>query len=132
MKPAILILLFGVVVAGFIVFSSRSSGPSSNSASGQEANNVSIVNGRQIIEITARGGYYPGVSTAKAGIPTIIRFKTNGSFDCSSSVRIPSLNFSKLLPQSGNTDVDAGSPSPGKLLGTCGMGMYRFEIDFQA
>jgi plastocyanin domain-containing protein len=130
MKPAILILLFGVLVAGFIVFSSRSPDSSTNGTSNQDANNVSIVNGKQIVEITARGGYSPEISTAKAGIPTIIRFKTKGSFDCSSSVRIPSLNFSKLLPQSGNTDVDAGTPAPGTLLGSCGMGMYRFQINF--
>jgi uncharacterized protein len=130
MKPALFILLFGVLVAGLIVYSLRSPGSSSNDVSDRNANNVSIVDGKQIIEITARGGYSPEVSTAKAGIPTVIRFKTNGSFDCSSSVRIPSLNFSKLLPQSGNTDVDAGTPAPGTLSGSCGMGMYRFQINF--
>ena len=85
----------------------------------------------QIIEITAKGGYTPRVSIAKAGIPTILRFNTNGTFDCSSSVRIPSLDIFKYLPQSGTTDIDLGIQSAGTLNGSCGMGMYPFEIQFQ-
>jgi plastocyanin domain-containing protein len=95
------------------------------------ANNVSIVDGKQIIEINARGGYQPRKSIAKAGIPTVIRFNTRGTFDCSSSVRIPSLGISKSLPQTGLTDIDIGSGKLGTLQGSCGMGMYPFEIDFR-
>ncbi|MBI5126753.1 MAG: cupredoxin domain-containing protein [Candidatus Taylorbacteria bacterium] len=95
------------------------------------ANNVSIVDGKQIIEITARGGYQPRKSSAKAGIPTVIRFVTKGTFDCSSSVRIPSMNISRVLPQSGITDIDIGDGKLGTLQGSCGMGMYPFEIEFQ-
>ena len=95
------------------------------------ANNVSVVDGKQIIEITAKGGYIPERSIAKAGIPSILRFNTNGTFDCSSSVRIPSMNLFKMLPQSGTTDIDLGIQKTGTLSGSCGMGMYPFEIDFQ-
>ncbi len=96
------------------------------------ANNVSLVDGKQVVEITARGGYQPRKSVAKAGLPTIIRFNTNGTFDCSSSVRIPSLNISKILPSSGITDIEIGTSAVGTLAGTCGMGMYPFEIEFQS
>jgi plastocyanin domain-containing protein len=95
------------------------------------ANNVSIVDGKQIIEISAKGGYQPRKSTAKAGIPTIIRFNTEGTFDCSSAVRIPSLNISESLPLSGMTDIDIGSDQLGTLKGSCGMGMYPFEVEFE-
>ncbi len=95
-------------------------------------NNVSIVDGKQIIEISARGGYSPRKSYAKAGIPTIIRFSTRGTFDCSSAVRIPSMNISKNLPQTGSVDIDIGSQQNKILQGICGMGMYPFEIDFQS
>ncbi len=94
------------------------------------ADNVSIVDGVQIIEIRAKGGYQPRRSEAKAGIPTILRFSTSGTFDCSSSVRIPSMDISKLLPQSGATDIDIGSGQVGTLQGSCGMGMYPFEVEF--
>lgn len=94
--------------------------------------NVSIIDGLQIIEISARGGYFPRKTQAKAGIPTVIRFNTQGTFDCSSSVRIPSMNISKILPQTGLTDIDIGSGEIGTLKGSCGMGMYPFEIEFQS
>lgn len=90
-----------------------------------------MVDGTQIITINAKGGYQPNNSIAKAGVPTVIRFKTNGTFDCSASVRIPSMNINKVLPQSGQTDIDIGTPKIGLLQGMCGMGMYPFQIDFQ-
>ena len=43
------------------------------------ADNVHIVDGKQIIEIDVKGGYHPNKSVAKAGMPTILRFKTNGT-----------------------------------------------------
>jgi sulfite exporter TauE/SafE len=95
------------------------------------AGNVSIVDGVQIVEIRARGGYSPRKSIAQAGIPTVIRFNTAGTFDCSSSIRIPSLNVSKILPQSGATDIQIGAQATSTLEGSCGMGMYPFEIDFK-
>ena len=96
-----------------------------------KTNNVSIVEGKQIIEINVRGGYQPRKSFAKSGITTIIRFNTKNTFDCSSSVRIPSMNIYKMLPQNGSTDIDLGISTVGKLNGSCGMGMYNFEIDFK-
>ena len=96
------------------------------------ANNVTMVDGKQIIEISAKGGYLPQISSAKAGIPTVLRFETSGTFDCSSSVRIPSMNISKSLPPTATTDVDIGSQEVATLQGTCGMGMYPFEVEFKS
>src|SRR3989338_1486464 len=90
--------------------------------------NVSIIDGKQAIEIKAKGGYQPRVSFAKAGIPTIIRFDTEGTFDCSSSVRIAGMDILRLLPRSGTTDIDIGVQEANTLQGSCGMGMYPFEI----
>lgn len=95
-----------------------------------EENNVTMQDGKQIIAINARGGYTPRSSVAKAGIPTIVRFNTSGTFDCSASVRIPSLDISKILPKTGETDIDLGIPVVGPLSGSCGMGMYPFDITF--
>ena len=97
----------------------------------ENVNNVSIVDGKQIVEIKAKGGYHPVHSVAKSGIPTILRLDTNGTFDCSSSVRIPSMNISKNLPMSGTTDIDIGIQKVGTFQGTCGMGMYPFDIKFE-
>lgn len=127
MKTALTIVAFGLLIATLIFFGARAGGQKTD-----PINNVRVADGQQIIEIQARGGYQPRLSSAKAGLPTILRFNTQGSFDCSASVRIPSLNITKLLPQTGSTDIDIGTSSPGQLLGTCGMGMYRFEVDFKS
>lgn len=95
-------------------------------------NNVSIKDGKQVIEILAKGGYSPKKSIAKAGVPTVIKFKTNGTYDCSSAVNLPSLKISKNLPGTGETEVEIGSQEVGKLAGTCSMGMYFFEVEFQS
>lgn len=128
MKKTISVIVIGVVIIGGAYFLVK---PSESKVLDAPANNVSIVEGKQIIEISAKAGYQPRKSIAKAGIPTIIRFNTKGTFDCSSSVRIPSMNISQVLPQSGSTDIDIGTQQVATLQGTCGMGMYPFEIDFQ-
>ncbi len=97
----------------------------------ENINNVSVIDGKQIIEIKAKGGYRPTHSIAKAGIPTTLRLNTNGTFDCSSSVRIPSMNINQNLPLSGTTDIDLGIQKVATLQGTCGMGMYPFDIKFE-
>ncbi|MDQ5893471.1 MAG: hypothetical protein QG640_483 [Patescibacteria group bacterium] len=128
MKATIIsILIAGAIVGGSIMLVNSKN----NAGSTDNANNVTIVDGKQIVEINARGGYQPRKSIAKAGIPTVIRFTTKGTFDCSSSIRIPSLGISKNLPQTGSTDIDIGSGKLGTLKGSCGMGMYPFEVEFQ-
>jgi len=129
MKSTVIsIIAAAVLIGGAIVLSGGSNG------TGQvaNANNVTVVDGKQIIEITAKGGYQPRKSVAKAGVPTILRFNTNGTFDCSASVRIPSMNISQSLPQTGSTDIDIGSPKVALLQGTCGMGMNPFEVEFKS
>ena len=122
------IVAVGVLIAGAIMFS----GGSKSSQDIPTKENVSVVDSKQIIEITAKGGYLPRISLAKSGIPTILRVNTNGTFDCSSFVRIPSMNITKILPNSGTTDIDLSNPQVGTLQGTCGMGMYRFSVEFQS
>lgn len=97
----------------------------------ESANNVTMEDGKQIVAITARGGYSPKMSSAKAGVPTVIRMKTKGAFDCSSSVVIPSIGYQGFLPTSGETNIDVPAQKAGTTLqGMCGMGMYRFQIQF--
>ncbi len=128
MNTSVAVITTVIVLAGGVFLLTKSGGGVPQPVN---ADNVQIVDGIQIVEITAKGGYMPRTSVAKAGIPTVIRFKTEGTFDCSSSVRIPSMNISKFLPQTGSTDVDIGEGKLGTLQGSCGMGMYPFEVEFQ-
>jgi len=93
--------------------------------------NVSVVGGRQIIEISAKGGYNPENITAKADTATTLKIKTSGTFDCSSALTIPKLGYQTNLPPSGETVVDVPPQKAGSTLtGLCSMGMYSFTIRF--
>jgi plastocyanin domain-containing protein len=131
MKATAISIIAVVVLIGGVFMLTK--GNSQTQADTQvAANNVTVVDGKQIITINAKGGYQPRKSVAKSGIPTVLRFDTNGTFDCSSTVRIPSMNISKTLPQTGSTDIDLGTQQIATLQGTCGMGMYPFEVEFKS
>ncbi len=129
MKGTIISIIAVVVLIGGAIVLTQGGGKTNDNI---PVKNVTVVDGKQIIEVTAKGGYLPEKSIAKAGIPTVLRFNTSGTFDCSASVRIPSMDISKNLPASGATDIELGNPKLGTLQGTCGMGMYPFEIEFQS
>ncbi len=123
------IIIAGLIIAGAIFFSGGATQKGNTVVT--PVNNVSLQEGKQIIEITAKGGFTPRTTVAKAGVPTVLKITTEGTFDCSSSVRIPELGIAKNLPNTGVTEIDLGIRAQGILTGTCGMGMYPFEIDFQ-
>lgn len=94
--------------------------------------NVSVIDGKQIIEIVSEGGYFPELTLAKANVPTTIKMKTVGSFDCGLAFTIPKLKYRKMLPVSGETLVDIPpQPSGAKIEGLCSMAMYKFTIAFE-
>lgn len=119
----IALVLISAVVAGIFLL-----GGSNESAS---TSNSEIREGIQYVTITAKGGYTPRVSEAKAGIPTKLIMKTNGAFDCSSALVIRSIGYQKILPGTGETEIDLGVPEAGvPIQGMCSMGMYNFTINF--
>ncbi len=126
---ALSILISVLALGGMVVVMQKNSSSQEKIPSGS---NVAIVDGVQTIVITAKGGYTPRTSIAKANVPTRIAVNTNGTFDCSSSLVIPSLNIQKDLPPSGTTSVDIPPQQAGtSLQGLCGMGMYQFTMKFE-
>jgi plastocyanin domain-containing protein len=131
-KIVSIIVTLGLIVALGIIFSGGSK-PNSNTNITESATNIEVRNGIQYITVNAGGGYSPRVSFAKAGIPTKLIMKTDGAYDCSSSLVINSLGYRKMLPQTGETEIDIGTPEVGvPLQGVCGMGMYSFKVNFQS
>lgn len=128
MKETIIsIIIAGALIGGAIVFAKERN----TDVKTEIVNNVSMVDGKQVIEINAKGGYYPRTTLAKADIPTIIKVKTQGTFDCSSAISIPSIGYRSSLPASGITEVEVPPQKVGtKLQGLCTMGMYNFTIKF--
>ena len=126
MKKLISLALSAVLLAG-IVYTLTGTGIRQTS----KASNITMENGIQTITILAHNGYTPTTTTAQAGIPTELIIQTNGTYDCSRSLFIESLNYRNLLPASGEQKLTVGTPKAGDVVqGVCGMGMYRFKVGF--
>lgn len=125
-------LLFGLPLAAWFLGSYIGGSSSARVDQGNtDKAAVIIADGSQVIDLTAKGGYFPATVTAKAGIPTTLRVQTRGTYDCSSALTIPSLGVNKMLPATGITSIDIPAQSAGsKLVGTCSMGMFEFTINF--
>lgn len=128
MKSTIITVIVTVaVILGFIVALQNNT---SSSVNEPQSTAISI-DGKQIVEILAKGGYSPRVTKAKAGVPTIIQVKTEGTFDCSASLTVPAVGYSKHLPASGVTSIEIPAQSAHAVVqGICSMGMYNFTIKF--
>ena len=132
-KTASIIISIAIVVSIGIIFIGGSRAKNNTETkSTDQTQNVEIRDGVQYVMINARGGYSPRLSSAKAGIPTKLIVKTNGTYDCSSALVIRSLGYQKMLPQTGETEIDIGIPKAGvPFQGLCSMGMYSFVINFE-
>lgn len=117
------VLVAIVIMGGTLALTQR---PSTTTVS-----NVRREGETQIIEVQAKGGYFPRTTTAQAGVPTVLRLKTDGTYDCSSAVTIPTLGFQKNLDASGVTEVIIPPQKAGATIqGVCAMGMYNFSMKF--
>lgn len=120
-------------VGGVVIFSSRAQTEQQPQRQAQEDAAPKTENGKQILAITAKGGYAPELIEAKADMPAIIRVTTDNTFDCSSTLVIRDLDYRARLPVTGVTDIDVPPQKAGtEINGSCGMGMYSFTIRFKA
>lgn len=132
-KNTSIIVGVGLIIVFIIILLGSITNKNTDKISVKEnVNNIEVRDGIQYVTINARGGYSPQISNAKAGMPTKLIMKTNGTYDCSSSLLIRSLGIQKILPNTGDTEIDLGVPKIGApLYGMCSMGMYNFSIDFK-
>lgn len=126
-KIVMTIVTLGLVVFLGIIFTG---GPSEKKG-GEAIQNIEVKDGIQYIRIGAKGGYTPANTVAQSGIPTKLIVSTSGTFDCSSALVIREINFQQILPQTGETEIDLGTPEVGETFeGLCSMGMYNFTLEF--
>lgn len=135
-KTPIIIIIAGLVLGLCIIFISGNKGGNTivntNNVTQGSTQNIEVKDGVQYITINAKGGYSPKVTTAKAGIPTKLIVKTDGTYDCSAALRISSVGFQKILQKTGEETIDLGTPVAGvPTRGVCGMGMYSFVVNFE-
>ena len=76
-----------------------------------------------------RTSYSPPLVRARIGLPTKLTLVTNGIRGCTSGFVIPSTNLERSLPPTGETVVDLGKLTAGRVEYTCSMGMYHGVID---
>lgn len=129
-KPTLFAFIISIVIVGWAFWVVRG-----EPAGDQESvpSPVAVIeDGTQIIDIAAKGGYSPRVVVAKAGVPTVLRVRTNGTFDCSASIVIPKLSYQKFLQPSAVEEIPiSAAQAQGTLQGLCAMGMYNFQIKFE-
>src|SRR3989344_3024892 len=125
-KPILIsIIISALLIGGGFWLATQSSGDAEGAV-------ATIVDGIQYVDISAKGGYSPRVIEAKAGMPTVLRMKTSGTFDCSASLVLPKLSYQKFLQPSGTEEISISSEqAQGTLQGLCSMGMYNFQIRFE-
>lgn len=88
---------------------------------------VTVTGEHQEIVITATSaGYSPRAAEIKAGIPTTLIVRADGAAGCVRAFTMGDVET--LLPESGDTRIDLGKPSPGTLRYACSMGMYTGAI----
>ena len=85
--------------------------------------------GRQVVEITVRGGYRPHVIRARAGVPLRIVFRRDDDDACSERVVFSAPRLDRRLAPAGVTTVDLPAQPAGEIRFTCGMGRYRGRIE---
>lgn len=133
-KTAVVIVVVAIVLGALMLLAGRNGDSPNGGAANNQAptNPVEIVDGKQIITITAKGGYSPSRVTAQANMPTVLRVQTQSTYDCSSAFTIPSMNVSKFLPATGVTEFEIPAQEAGKeLQAMCSMGMYGLSIRFE-
>lgn len=129
-KITSIIITVGLVIGIGIIFIANSPN-NTDTELNQGGQNIEIKDGIQYVTINAKGGYSPRVSNAQANIPTKLIIKTNGTYDCSLALVIRSIGYQKMLSQTGEEIIDAGTFKAGESLqGTCSMGMYNFVVNF--
>lgn len=84
---------------------------------------------QRIVVTVSDTGYSPAVVRVKAGVPTHLTFRTDGTQGCTRSLVVPSLKIGRQLPATGDTTLDLGQLAPGRLRYTCGMGMYSGTVE---
>lgn len=79
------------------------------------------------VDVTSYG-YKTSARNLQVGVPVKLTLKTNQTQGCSRAFTIPTLNISKILPETG-TEIVEFTPTKTGILGfTCSMGMFNGEF----
>jgi plastocyanin domain-containing protein len=117
----------GLELAGSPLAASRILETMSGTPAAADTTVVTVTGGKQEVVVTASsGGYSPRNAEIKAGIPTTLVVRSADATGCVRSFGIGGAEM--VLPESGDTRIDLGTPTAGILRYACGMGMYTGTI----
>ncbi|OKH80775.1 hypothetical protein EB75_19060 [Mycobacterium sp. ST-F2] len=117
----------GLELAGSPLAASRISHAFAGNTAVADASTTTVINGHQQVVITAtESGYSPRVTKIAAGLPTTLVVHSNGANGCVRSFVIN--DTQTVLPVSGDTRIELGTPAAGDLRYACGMGMFTGTI----
>jgi Cu+-exporting ATPase len=86
----------------------------------RKAAHAQVEAGRQVVDITVKGGYSPNLVRVEAGAPVRLRFHRQENNDCTARVVFPDLRRSASLAALGTTTLACRSPSPASTAGRAG------------
>ncbi len=89
------------------------------------ATQAQVEGGRQVVDVTVKGGYSPSLIRVEAGTPVRLRFHRQENSDCTSRVVFPDLRKSASLEAFGTTTLDLEIAEPGEYSWACGMNMLH-------
>ncbi|MBB5161743.1 sulfite exporter TauE/SafE family protein [Mycobacterium sp. AZCC_0083] len=113
----------GLELAGSPLAASRILETMSGTPAAADTTVVSVTGGKQeVVVMASSGGYSPRNAEIKAGIPTTLVVRSADATGCVRSFAIGGAET--VLPESGDTRIDLGTPTAGTLRYACGMGMY--------
>ena len=98
----------------------------------RKATHASVEGGRQVVDITVRGGYSPNLVRVEAGQPIRLRFDRQENSDCTARVVFPDLRKSASLTAFGTTTLDLDIDKPGEYAWACGMNMLHGTLIAEA
>lgn len=94
-----------------------------------DASTVTMKDGIQTAVITVTPGRFSPANLAlKAGVPTTLTFRSQDAYGCIRALVIPSADIETVLPENGDTRLDLGVPTAGRIDYSCSMGMYSGTI----
>jgi uncharacterized protein len=117
----------GLELAGSPLAASRIAEAFSGGTAAADPSATTLSNGHQEVVVTAtEHGYNPRMSQIRAGIPTTLIVRSQGVAGCIRGFVIG--GNQTMLPETGDTRIDLGTPKPGTLHYACVMGMYTGTI----
>lgn len=101
-------------------------------AAATETKLAEVVNGKQVIKMTAEaGGYSPNYFKLKAGVPVVWEITATDNAGCANALVAPGFIKGTIWLTAGGTVTQEFTPTtPGRYRFSCSMGMYTgtFEV----